>query len=146
MKSRFLKRLSFYKNSVEYFGSYDKDNKKILVIEKCDNNLKNFLKEKGKSLEIKEIKAKFKEINILFKYMFNEKIIHRDIKLENFLVKYNNSNKNDYIIKLSDYGISKINSLQSNNFSGFKGTIETIAPEIILQKTKNMKIALIFLV
>ena len=95
------------------------------------------MKEKGKSLEIKEIKAKFKEINSLFKYMFNEKIIHRDIKLENFLVKYINSNKNDYIIKLSDYGISKINSLQSNNFSGFKGTIETIAPEIILQKTKK---------
>ena len=70
---KILKRLSFYKNSVEYFGSYDKDNKKILVIEKCDNNLKNFLKEKCKSLEIKEIKTKFKEINSLFKYMFNEK-------------------------------------------------------------------------
>jgi len=78
--------------------------------------------------------------------MFNEKIIHRDIKLENFLVKYNNSNKNDYIIKLSDYGISKINSLQSNNFSGFKGTIETIAPEIILQKTKKYENSVIFLV
>ena len=131
-----LKRLSFNKNSIKYFGSYDKDNKKILVIEKCDNNLKNFLKEKGKSLGIKEIKAKFKELNNLFKYMQSEEIIHRDLKLENFLVKYNNSNKNDYIIKLSDYGISKINSLQSSNFSGFKGSIETIAPEIIKKKKK----------
>ena len=132
-----LKCFSFLKNSVEYLGSYDKDNKKILVIEKCDNNLKNFLKEKGKSLTIKEIKTKFKELNYLFEYMQKEKIIHRDLKLENFLVKYNDSNKNDYIIKLSDYGISKINSFQNGSFSGFKGTIETIAPEIILEKIKN---------
>ena len=44
---KILKRLSFYKNSIEYFGSYDKDNKKILVIEKCDNNLKNFWRKKA---------------------------------------------------------------------------------------------------
>jgi len=131
-----LKYLSYNKNSVKYYGNYDNKKEKIIVMEKCDKNLNEFVRQRGSALTVEEIKRKFKDLNILFKIMQKEKIIHRDLKLENLLIKYNNG-KTDYIIKLGDYGIGKY-KLQSNGiFSGLKGTIDTVAPEILLQKTKK---------
>ena len=51
----------------KYYGNYDKNNEKIIVMEKCDNNLKEFIKQRGKGLNTKEIKEKFLELNELFK-------------------------------------------------------------------------------
>ena len=48
--------------------------------------------------------------------MQEKKIIHRDLKLENILVKYDNNS--GYTFKLSDYGNSKF----LNNFYSPKGT------------------------
>ena len=67
----------------------------------------------------------------------NEKdIIHRDLKLKNFLIKYTNEQKNEFIVKLADYGIGKFLNKERYIFSGMKGTLETIAPEIYLEKTE----------
>ena len=133
-----LKNLSHKTNSVKYYGNYCENNEIIIVMEKCDLNLKDFIKQRGKALDIIEIKNKFNELNELFEYMQEERIIHRDLKLENLFVKYINKAKNEYIIKLGDYGASKTKSYITNGiYSGLKGTIETIAPEIILEKTKS---------
>ena len=131
-----LKLLSFNNNSVKYFGNYDNKKEKIIVMEKCDKNLYDFIKQRKKSLTIDEIKQKFQGLNTLFKIMQKEKIIHRDLKLENFLIKYNEE-KTDYIIKLGDYGIGKFKGKSNGILSGLKGTIDTVAPEIILEKTQK---------
>ena len=73
-------------------------------------------------------------MNELFKDIQNKEIIHRDIKLENILIKYTNDEKTDYIIKLCDYGIGKF---KDDIFSGLKGTFETVAPEILLNKINS---------
>lgn len=130
-----LKLLSNNKNSVKYYGSYDNNNEKIIVMEKCDLNLLEYMKKRGASLDIKEIRDKFLELNELFKLLQKEHIIHRDLKLENFLIKY--TDKDNYILKLGDYGIGKFKNLSNHIFSGIKGTEDTIAPEIILEKEKN---------
>ena len=41
------------------------------------------------------------------KFMQANKIIHRDLKLDNFLVGCKNKEKKDYIIKLGNYGKGK---------------------------------------
>ncbi len=89
-----LKLLSNNYNSVKFYGAYDENNEKVIIMEKCDKNLKQFIKERGKGMEIEEIKNKFRELNQLFKEIQNEKIIHRDLKLENFLIKYTDKKKN----------------------------------------------------
>ena len=105
-------------------------------MELCDKNLKEFMIEKNRALTVQEIKTKFLELNELFKEIQKENIIHRDLKLENFLVKYNKE-KTDYIIKLGDYGIGKLKNNSNTIFSGLKGTFETVAPEIILKKEQK---------
>ena len=133
---KILKLLSSNKNSVEYFGNYDIVKEKVIVMEKCDNNLEDFLKEQNKALSINEIKKLFTGLNKVFYIMYKNNIIHRDLKLKNFLLKYTNDEKTEFIVKLSDYGIGKFLNETNKTFSGIKGTSETIAPELILEKVK----------
>ena len=86
------------------------------------------------TLKIKKIFLDFNEILFILQM---KKIIHRDLKLTNLLIKYENKEKNKFIIKLADYGISKINNESNINISGYKGTLDTAAPEIILHKIKK---------
>ena len=51
-----MKSKSWKKNSVKFYGYYDKIVEKTIVMEKCDDNLENFIKEKGKSFSIEEKK------------------------------------------------------------------------------------------
>ena len=132
-----LKLLSSNKNSVEYLGSYDIIEEKVIVMEKCDENLEQFLKSGNKSLTIDEIKKIFIDLNKLFEIMYKNNIIHRDLKLKNFLIKYINKEKTEFIVKLSDYGIGKFLNESNSIFSGLKGSLETVAPELILEKTKK---------
>ena len=69
--------------------------------------------------------------------MYKNRIIHRDLKLKNFLIKYTNDEKTEYIVKLADYGIGKFLNNSNSSFSGFKGTAETAAPEICLFKSEK---------
>ena len=125
-----LKLLNEFENSVKYYGDYKYINEIgeeeiIIEMEKCDMDLKKFIKEKL-ILKVEEIKKILFGLNKVFKFMQEKKIIHRDLKLDNILVKYDNNS--GYIFKLSDYGNAKI---QNNSYS-LKGTLETIAPEILI--------------
>ena len=92
------------------------------------------MKKRGKSFTVEEIKKIFLEFNKLFEIIQEKKIIHRDIKLQNFLVKFTDKKEKEFLVKLSDYGLGKVKSL-SNSFSGLKGSLETVAPEILFHKT-----------
>ena len=132
-----LKLFSDKKNSVKYYGDYDKIVEKTIILEKCEYDLEDFLKKRG-AFSTDEIKKIFRDINEIFKIMQQKKIIHRDLKLKNFLVKYLDEEKSKYIVKLSDYGIGKFLN-KANIFSGYKGTDEYMAPEMALEKTKEYK-------
>lgn len=128
------KLLSNNENSLKYLGSYNNKTEKVLVLEKCDLNLYQFINGRQEALSLEEIRNKFSKMNKLFKEFQEKNIIHRDIKLENFLIKYTNKEKTDYVIKLCDYGMGKF---KDGIFSGLKGTFETIPPEILLKKTSH---------
>ena len=71
--------------------------------------------------------------------MQQHKIIHRDLKLGNILIKFTDESKKNFIPKLSDYGFSK--ELNNYNFAAntHLGTPATMAPEIIMNYPYNEK-------
>ena len=118
-------------NSVKFYEYYDTEKEFIIVMELCDDNLFSLLKERKKGLNKEEIYNIMNQLNNTFKIMVKKKIIHRDLKLENILIKYENKEKTKYTVKLIDYGISKkLDSLTRKN-NTIIGTFSYMAPEIL---------------
>lgn len=69
-----------------------------LVMDIWDSNLEKKLTEKKSGLSMEEIEHIFNKLNIVFKRMFNKKIIHGNLKLENIFLKNQNGILNYYAI------------------------------------------------
>ena len=130
------------KNSVKIFEYFeDKENYNI-VMELCDLDLELILKKREKGFNVLEIREILKQLNVVLKKMNEERIIHRDLKLKNILVKYNNNNNETddilgFTIKLSDFGFSK--KMEEDITQTKLGTPATMAPEILMGKKYNNK-------
>ena len=113
-------------NSIKFFEYFQTKDKFVIVLELCDTNLNKF--KKDKSFNPKQIYKILTQLNNTFKIMMKNKIVHRDLKPDNILIK---KEKDDsYIIKLCDYGISKIGNL--SKLKTYTGTLLYMAPEIML--------------
>ena len=68
------------------------------------------------------------------------KIVHRDLKPQNILIKYKNKNdKNNFTVKLSDYGIAKRLAMTGNAICSHVGTRNYMAPEILMEEPYDLK-------
>ena len=125
-------------NSVKYYEYFKDENNFVIIMELCDKNLSKLLLERKKAFNEKEIFEILNQLNNAFKIMKENKIIHRDLKLENILIKYNEDKT--FTIKLSDYGCSKkVTSLSRNFSNSIVGTNVYMAPEILKGQEHNYK-------
>ena len=115
-------------NTVKFYEYYEEKDYYTIAMELCDTTLYDYLLPK-KNFSIEEIYDIFSNLNRAFKIMNKNKIVHRDIKLENILIKYINTEKTKFIPKLSDFGFSKKIEEKSKNTR--LGTMNTMAPEVI---------------
>ena len=127
-------------NSVKCYEYFYNNKIFVIIMELCDKNLSQLLAENIKQNKIgfneEQIWIIMNQLNNSFKIMKNNNIIHRDLKLENILIKYEN---NKTIFKIADYGSSKkLINLSSYCFSN-KGTLLYMAPEILKQEQYNYK-------
>ena len=114
-------------NSINFKEYIESNDYYYIVMDYCEYNLETFLKQKReKPFSINEVKEVLNQLNNTFKLMIKEKIIHRDLKPSNILISLDKLDKN--IIKLFDYGSSKIMTNQSMTFAG---TPLTMAPEVL---------------
>ena len=127
------------KKTVKYYEHFNTEKELAIVMELCDNNLVELMKNKDKGLNMDEIYNILFQLNNSFKIMNENKIVHRDLKFENILIKYENKEKKDkYIVKLGDYGLSK-QLMNMTHFSTRIGTPKYEAPEILEDNNENKK-------
>jgi len=129
-------------NSVKCYESFNNKDNFVIIMELCDENLLRILnkriKNKKNGFYSEEIYETMKQINNTFKIMKENNIIHRNLKLENILIKYDDKEHKKYKIKLSDYNSSKRLSL-SKNFKTHAGIDIYMAPEILSGEEYNYK-------
>ena len=128
-------------NSVKIYDYYDTEKEFIIIMELCDETLYHLLcgKENERGFKSKEIKYILLQLNKVFKKMNYYNISHRDIKLNNILIKYLNPEKTKYKVLLSDFGSS--DQLYNNKefFEEYIGTQLIMAPEILDAQKYNNK-------
>ena len=125
-------------NSIKYYEFYNTNENLIIVMELCDTSLQQLLNDRKDGFNEGEIRDILNQLNNTFKIMKDNKIIHRDLKLANILIKYEDNNKQKFIVKLTDYGISKQLTSISKCFT-HTGTLLTMAPEILNEEEYNSK-------
>ena len=117
------------KNTVKFYESFENDKEFVIVMEYCEQNLQDLLIEKG-HFNADEIYIILTQLNNSFKRMNQLKLVHRDLTLNNILIRYKNKELAKNIIKLTDYGISKM-AIDISNFHTKKGTLKFMAPEVM---------------
>ena len=124
-------------NSVNCYEYFNSENEFVLIMELCDENLLQYEIRNKKEFKPEEILKIMTQLNNTFKIMKENNIIHRDIKLENILIKYKDEEKKEYIVRLTDYGVSKILMSLSKKCNTHAGSISTMAPEIFEGEGQN---------
>ena len=121
-------------NTVQFYEYFENENEFTIVMELCDENLLELITKKNEVFSAQEIREILLQLNNTFKIMNENKLAHRDLKMENILIKHEKNKKN--IFKVADYGLSK----QLINLSRYKttaGTLRFMAPEIIKKEEYN---------
>lgn len=120
-------------NAIEIYDIFKARNKIYIFMEFAPNGtILDYLKKKG-ALEEPFAAVWFRQTSEALNYMHTEvKMAHRDIKIENILLGYNN------VAKLTDFGFAKKIETDSNGrpvmSKTFCGTEPYYSPQIVLKK------------
>ncbi|EAY18459.1 CAMK family protein kinase [Trichomonas vaginalis G3] len=114
-----------HKNIVKSYDHFKDENNTYILMELClKGNVKNYLSRKG-ALSEKEAAKIIKSVCSGVKYCHDHHIIHRDLKLDNFMIS------DDGDIKIIDFGVSEIVSDSKKKDFVFAGTPMYMGPEVI---------------
>ena len=124
-------------NIINIIDFYDKEDSKFyyIVLEKMEGDLDSMLNEYKKGMSSKLIRKIFLQLNYGLKTMIDNGKTHRDLKPSNILFSYTNEKKNDFIIKLGDFGLAT--DLVSTITASNAGTDIFKAPEVEDGKYSN---------
>ena len=115
-------------NIIKFYDCFREKNSFYILMEFCEykdlNSFINKYKKKNELIPESVIRSIFRELCNGLKEIHSKNIIHRDLKPENIFIS------DDYLIKIGDFGISKI--LDGTSYATTKaGTLLYMAPEII---------------
>lgn len=93
-----------HKNLIKCFTTMESKNNYYIVFEFCEGgDLGKYLAE-VKKVPLPEVLHIMRQIRDSYRYLLDQNILHRDIKLDNILI----SDREKMVVKLSDFGCSKI--------------------------------------
>ena len=126
-ETKIMKKLSKSNNIVKFYEYFETKKHICIVMEYiCAGDLLSYIKKRTKLTET-VAKFIFKQIILSLKYIHNNNIVHRDIKLDNILIDIDNN------IKICDFGVSKFFK-KDDIILEQCGTPAYMAPEILKNK------------
>ena len=120
-------------NIVLCYDIFREDNKTYIVMEYCNSgDMRNILV--GKPIKEVYVKFYFKQLVNGLKYLYDKKILHRDIKPRNILLSDNKK-----VLKIADFGFAKQSVIYSQDFlyDTICGSPLYMAPEIMTKAYNN---------
>ena len=123
-----------HKNIVKIYNCYTLTNMQVVIVMEFleGGELLEYVQEQGRLSE-DEARLIFKQISEAIAYCHSQKLIHRDLKLENILI----ASKQDRQIKIADFGIAGM----ATNFNVDKldvGSLSYMAPEILSGRARKL--------
>ena len=122
---------------IDYFETMNEIKIVLKYIE--GNTLGYYLKEKNFNLNEIEIANIIYQIALGVEYLHKFGIVHRDLKPDNIMIIPKKGENNNIIIKIMDFGFSKIVSKEEKLMEGL-GTLYYAAPELIQNLPYNLEV------
>ena len=125
-EANILKSLN-HENIIKYYESFISGNSFFIIMEYCDKDLKQFIKEykdDNNSIDQTIVCSIVLDICSGIKEIHKKNIIHRDLKPENIFINENHK------IKIGDFGISKKLNNTRHTDTNNVGTDKYMAPEL----------------
>eukprot|EP01103_Thecamoeba_quadrilineata_P005529 TRINITY_DN15310_c0_g1_i1.p1 TRINITY_DN15310_c0_g1~~TRINITY_DN15310_c0_g1_i1.p1 ORF type:complete len:333 (+),score=38.36 TRINITY_DN15310_c0_g1_i1:91-999(+) len=127
-----LKILNGHPNIIRVHDIFEQDRMLHIVMDYIDLDLLSYLSSFEGGLTENEASAIFKQILHVMKFMHKKKIVHGDIKLDNFL--YDRSKQR---VVLIDFGSASYLHKKNDVLHIITGTCHYVAPEVILEEEYN---------
>ncbi|XP_033746182.1 serine/threonine-protein kinase nekl-2-like [Pecten maximus] len=122
-------------NVVRFVDSFTQGKCVCLVMEYCsDGTLYTFIRKRESKLSEDMFVNFLKQIADGLKYLHRKKVLHRDIKTKNILLT------TGYILKISDFGVSRITDLVNPSVHSIRmGTPRYMSPEVLKKQPYGQK-------
>jgi len=114
-------------NVISFFGTLTDSNTFCIVTELLEGDLRKYLKNEALFDTLEHRIELLREAACGVRYLHENRLVHRDIKPENFLLQRLHSNM---IVKVCDFGLSRIKEASHVNTMRTAGTMLYIAPEV----------------
>ena len=129
-ETELMKRFN-HKNITKILEVFNDEEYMLIIMEYINGgNLFSFVKKRRKLSE-KMAKFLFRQIILGIQHIHSKNVVHRDIKLENILIDFDNN------VKICDFGIGKVLENEDELLYDKCGTPMYMAPEIILANDNN---------
>lgn len=127
-------KLLNHPNIIEYYENFLEDKALMIAMEYAPGGtLAEYIQKRNSLLDEDTIMHFFAQILLALHHVHNKLILHRDLKTQNILL-----DKYQMIVKIGDFGISKILSSKSKAYT-VVGTPCYISPELCEGKPYNQK-------
>ncbi|XP_045023019.1 uncharacterized protein LOC116918833 [Daphnia magna] len=120
---------------IKYLEVVEMKNKQYIVMELCEGSLRDYVE--GKLVQVPEgslnDKIIISQVSLGLAYMHSKGIIHKDLKLENILLKRHSPASRLVLAKIADFGFAKELKPESSSFSNTNhpGTLSYMPPELL---------------
>ena len=132
-----IMKICYHPNVIHLLDHFENADYIFIVMEYLPGgNLGEFILSNDGTLTEKQSNDIIHQIALGLQYLHHLGIVHRDLKPQNIMLT---SRKGNFKVKIMDFGLSKVISNNQRINDSF-GTINYVAPEILINKPYNLKV------